>query len=788
MDMTDGGRLVAKTPKQIVLDTEILVLGGGLPGVCAAIQAAECGRKVILVERSLVLGGNCGPEIGVHPSDAHRFHSYMVSTGIVGRLLEDTAFVCGKTFSNDHHYNISMQWDAVMRQALERAGVLVLLCHYAHTPYMDGSRIAAVLCEDTLTYKRVLIRVSHFVIDDTGDGNVSELAGARYRMGREARSEFQERLAPEEADRITMGMSLVSLIRNTGGNAPFIPPENTPAFYPGYGGETACQLNDRDSLYFWFPTETGGEIDAIEDAHEIYRRVRGHLDSAWNEMKNGKYEEYNRNWEMVWVSSRMGKRESRRFEGDYWLNENDCENGRIFEDAIGVGGFALDIHYPKPENPEYVSVKYHAMPPVYTIPYRCVYSKNIENLFFASRLMSVTHIAHGTTRVQRTLAALGQAVGMAAALCTEYGVTPRGLLTEGHLEELQQRLLREDCTIPNCQNLDEKDLARKAKVSASSETVYGVIGQVRFEAVEKAAGAELWDFEDHLDYAEFLLRNTTDEARKITCTLERFVPEHPWQTRGERAFFDDQTFHNEAEWGNEWRIKYFQEVARDEAVLPPHFEGYVKFRFNAKFAPKNPLTDDDRIALVVRCEEEGVEIGRCDRFYSYVRSIEGYSLSREGETQYNVRPRSCFYRLSPAPPYGGAAQVLNGRNRRFSENPHNMWHPVSLPADLTLSWEQPITLREVRITFDTLERTAWEMPYENNARVSPQCVKKYKLTFLLEGKEVYTHAEDDWHNRLAKIRVPAVKADRLILTLEEIWDPSRIPGVYEIRAYGSAQE
>ena len=783
MNIPNMDGLVAKQPELKVLETEILVLGGGLPGVCAALQAAQSGRKVILVERSLVLGGNCSPEIGVHPSDAHRFHTYMVSTGTVGKLIEDTAFIYGKTFSDDHHYNISMQWDMTMKRALEQAGVQVLLNHYAHTPYMDGDRIVAVLCDDILTYKRVLIRVSHFVIDDTGDGNVSERAGANYRMGREARSEFNERLAPEEADRITMGMSLVSLIRNTGKDTPFIPTENTPEFHPGYGGETACRLYDEDSLWFWFPTETGGEIDAIEDGHEIYRRVRGHLDSAWNYMKNGQYKEYNRNWEMVWVSPRMGKRESRRFEGDYWLNENDCENGRLFEDAIGVGGFALDIHYPRPENPEYVQVKYHAMPPVYTIPYRCVYSKNIENLFFASRLLSVTHIAHGTTRLQRTLAALGQAVGMAAALCAEYDITPRELLTEGHLDELQQRLLKEDCTIPNRRNQDEHDLARKATVSASSEMVYGINGEVKFEPVEKVAGAELWNFDNRLDSAEILLRNTTDEERTITCTLERFVPEHPWQVRGEREHFDYQKYHNEAEWGSEWRVKYFHRIATAEAVLPAQFEGYVKFSFNAQFAPKNPLTDDDRMALVIHSEEAGIEIGRCDGFYSYVRSIEGYGVSKEGEQQYHVRPRSCFYKLSPAPLYGEAIQILNGQNRRFSENPHNMWHPVSLPADITLSWETPVTVEEARITFDTLERTAWEMPYENNTRVSPQCVKKFHLAFYLDGKEVYVHCEDDWHNRLAKIAVPKITADQLVLTIEEIWDADRIPGVYEIRVY-----
>ncbi|MBQ8752417.1 MAG: FAD-dependent oxidoreductase, partial [Clostridia bacterium] len=413
--MTD--RFVRGTPRppeQLVLDTEILVLGGGLPGVCAAIAAAEAGCTVTLVEKSLTLGGNCGPEIGVHPSDAHRFHTYMVSTGTVGRLIEDAAFHQAKTVSDDEHYNISMRWDSVMREALDRAGVRVLLSHYAHTPYIEENRITAVVCEDTLTYQQVLIRISHFVIDDTGDGNVAERAGANYRMGRESRQEHGERLAPEEADSQTMGASLVALIQKTEKDRVFLPPKDTPPFYPGYGGDLNWRIPDSWYPHFFFPTETGGDLDIIRDGQEVYRRLRGHLDSAWNRLRNDVNGDNGRNWEMVWVSQKVAKRESRRFEGDYWLTETDVETGRQFDDAIGVGGFAMDIHDPKPENPEYVKITYYLIPPVYTIPYRCTYSKTVENLFFASRLLSATHLAHGTVRLQRTLAALAQAVGTAA--------------------------------------------------------------------------------------------------------------------------------------------------------------------------------------------------------------------------------------------------------------------------------------------------------------------------------------------------------------------------------------
>jgi len=427
MDVLNIPGAKACPPRCKELRTQVLVLGGGLPGVVAAIQAAEMGQQVTLVEHRLTLGGNCGPEIGVHPSDAHRFHTYMVSTGIVGSLIEDAAFYHAKTDSYDHHYNVSMRWDTVMSNALERAGVTVLRGHYAHTPYVKDNRIVAVLCEDTMSYHHVLIHVDGYVIDDTGDGNVSERAGAEYRMGREAKSEYNESLAPEKADGITMGHSLVTLIRDTGRDSPFYPDPDTPPFFKGYGGDGPLFAPEEATLLFWFPTETGGEIDTIENNDKIYRRLRGHLDSAWDRVKNHWAGERSKTWEMVWCSAQMGKRESRRFLGDYVLNQNDLENGRMFDDAIAVGGFAFDIHYPNPENIEYVKVVYHRIPPVYTIPYRCIYSRDIDNLFFASRLLSVSHLAHGSVRLQRTLAMIGQAAGMAAALCARYGITPRRL-------------------------------------------------------------------------------------------------------------------------------------------------------------------------------------------------------------------------------------------------------------------------------------------------------------------------------------------------------------------------
>ena len=775
-------RGVPHEPEMKYLKTELLVLGGGLPGVCAAIQASSMGIKTVLVEGRLTLGGNCGPEVGVHPSDAHRFHTYMVSTGIVGKLIEDAAFFNAKTSSEDNHYNISMRWDTVMTKALEQAGVTVLRSHYAHTPYVDENKITAVLCEDTLTYKRVLIEVSGYVIDDTGDGNVSERAGAEYRMGRESRDEFNESLAPEKADKITMGTSLVSIIRKTDSEKVFYPDKDTPEFFPGYGGDCNIRPREDADLRFWFPTETGGDIDTIEDGHKIYDRLRGHLDSAWDKAKNKSENDSLKNWEMVWVSPKMGKRETRRFEGDYILNQNDIDTARQFDDAIAVGGFATDIHYPKAENPEYVSIEYHMIPPVYTIPYRSIYSKNIDNLFFASRLLSVSHIAHGSVRLQRTLSTIGQAAGLAVVLCSKYGITPRQLYTEGHIRELRQMLLKEDCTIPNAINEDEKDKAKTAQITASSEIKYGVTGNVEYEKVNQISGIEFWDFTEKIDTVEVLLKNTLDEPIEVEFSLKKFTPEHKYQYHGEREFFSFYSHRNEVEWGSENRLKFFKELKTVKKVIPANFNGYVSVDLEVKTERKNQNTDDDRLVFELKTDSHGLEIGRCEQRLPYMKSISGIT-EKNGEEKYSIIPQSTFAMLYPTPLFGEAIQVINGKNRRFSENPLNMWQPQKLPADLTLSWDEKITAEQVRITFDTLERTAHEMPYECGKRASDQCVKKYTLE-LFDGKEqVFVFTEKCNHNRLSVINFPECAFDKLVLTVEELWNSERLAGIYEIRVY-----
>ncbi|MBE6612996.1 MAG: FAD-dependent oxidoreductase [Ruminococcaceae bacterium] len=757
---------------------DVLVMGGGFPGVCAAIQAARLGASVILVERSNVLGGNCGPDVGVHPSDGHRFHPYMASVGIPGELIEQAAYTASKTHSHDHHYNINIGWDRVLNKALKDAGVKVLRSHYAHSPEVetdgDHRRITAVLCEDTASYKSVRINVTGSVIDDTGDGNVSALAGAGWRMGREARAEYDERDAPEVADSITMGTSLVAIVRNTGKPVEFIPPEDIPPFEPGYGGMLNFRPQPHETLRFFYPTETGGEIDTIEDDAVIYDRLLGHLYSAWNRIKNVAFVEESRNWELLWVSPRPAKRESRRFWGDYTFTQNDAEAGRIFPDAIAYGGFALDVHHPRPESPEYVKIVYHSVPQVYTIPYRSIYSRDVDNLLFASRLLSASHMGHGTVRLQRTLATVGQAAGAAAALCKRHDCTCRELYLS-HMDELQQTLLRHDAAIPGVVRRGIGD----ASISADSEKSYGIPDAPdRWLSMENGLGMELWDFGKKFDSISVRMKNGSERSARITLEIFRYHPDIPYQLRPFPPYFTYFKGRNETEWGSDWNEKQFMRLKSAEAILPANADQFVDFDLSLTLDEKDPRNDADRLLIFLHSDSEDTHAAAVDRFYPYVRRVD--NIDSDAGT-YTAVPGSLIYRLTPAPRFGEAVNVTSGISRRFSTNPVNMWMPEQLPASLRMTWDNPREVSAVSVTFDTLTRTAHEMPYECNKRASAQCVADFRLILRRDGAVVHEQSVTGNYHRFVRIPLSgSVRADALELVVCRTWEPGAQAGVYEI--------
>ncbi|MCL2120089.1 MAG: FAD-dependent oxidoreductase, partial [Planctomycetaceae bacterium] len=315
-------------------------------------------------------------------------------------------------------------------------GVKAFFCTRAIGVEMDGKNlIEAVIGKHIETGKETRFAAPLFA-DCTGDGNVGYYAGADWRMGRESKAETGESLAPEVADKMTMGASVQWYSVETGWTTTF---PNLP---------WAVQFNDATAKpmvkgdWDW---ETGLNFDQIWD----FERIRDHgLRAAyghWAYMKNqagGEWPERVRNRQLGWVAFIAGKRESRRLLGDVILQEQDIRGQREWPDAAVTTTWTIDLHYPTEKNSrdfpgeEFMTVAHFTQIEPYAIPYRCLYSRNINNLFMAGRDISVTHVALGTIRVQRTGGMMGEVVGMAASLCKKHNTLPRGVY-ENHLDDLK---------------------------------------------------------------------------------------------------------------------------------------------------------------------------------------------------------------------------------------------------------------------------------------------------------------------------------------------------------------
>ncbi|ATC65551.1 FAD dependent oxidoreductase family protein [Nibricoccus aquaticus] len=457
------------------LQTDFVVVGGGLAGVCAALAAARNGAKVVLIQDRSVLGGNASSEIRMHTvgADIHGRRPGARETGIIEELrLEDAA-------RNPHRSYA--QWDLLLYEKVMGEPNITLLLDTDCTGCVkekSGSgqkRIVSLNAVRQLTEERFTIRGSFFA-DCSGDGRLGFEAGAEFTVGREGKSDYGESLALDNSDRQTLGSSIMFTARKYDAPQPFRAPSWVRRFEKR---EFTFRPIDGFEYGYWW-AEWGGQLDTIKDnaviRHELLRIALG----VWDYVKNSGHHPDSANWALDWVGAIPGKRESRRFLGPHVLTQQDLQAGIIFPDTVAYGGWPLDLHPPSGiDATEEAPCRHFHLEHLYGIPLRSLYSRNVANLFFAGRNISATHVAFASTRVMATCAVMGQAIGTAAARAVGARAEEIGaFFSEAEMANLQQRLLRDDAFLPGLRNADENDLARTASVAASSEVIHGAAAQV----------------------------------------------------------------------------------------------------------------------------------------------------------------------------------------------------------------------------------------------------------------------------------------------------------------------
>lgn len=424
------------------IEADFVVVGGGLAGVSAAIAAARHGVRTVLVQDRPVLGGNASSEIRMGIMGAHGDDNK--ETGILEELQLENIYR-----NPLMRYTL---WDDIWYSAVAREkNITLLLNSSVDRVRCDGFRITAVEAWNCNEYCRYTVSGKLFA-DCSGDG-ILRLSGAEFRSGREETAEFGEEFQEEGGDDCTMGNSILLQLRRCGEHRPFRAPEwahhFTDADFAADDDKAPGQhsykcLYPEDNNFWWI--EYGGRLDTIGDAGEIGRELKRIAYGVWEYMKNhpdGRC----RGYELDWIGSLPGKRESVRFVGDLILNQHDIMSGGRFPDVVCYGGWTLDDHHPDAFFRRGYLSTHHTPPSPFGIPFRCLYSANIENLMFAGRNISCTHMGLSATRVMGTCALMGQAVGTAASLILRHGVTPRGLGAR-HISELQEMLEEDDVMLP----------------------------------------------------------------------------------------------------------------------------------------------------------------------------------------------------------------------------------------------------------------------------------------------------------------------------------------------------
>ncbi len=420
---------------------ELCVIGGGIAGMFTAISAARHGVKVALMHDRPVLGGNASSEIRM----------WICGAGTRVRNLQETGIMEEIQLENMHrnptrNYSI---WDSILYEKVRFEPNITLLLNCAcMDAECEGGRIKSVTGFQTTTYTFHKIEADVFA-DCSGDSILAPLTGAKYMRGKEAKSEFNEDFAPDEATHEVMGMSLMIQARETDRPSKFTPPTWA------YKFPTDESMNHKFhgvfekpyANFYWI--EIGGTGDTIKDTEKNRDELLKIAFGVWDHIKN-QGDHGAENWELEWLGFLPGKRESLRYVGDYILNQNDVESGRSFPDTVAYGGWQIDEHlsggfYLSAKDGAHLRKKRLTEP--YGIPYRCLYSANIENLMFAGRNISASHVAFASSRVMATCGLVGQAIGTAASIALRENILPRQV--GEHIAELQKLLMDDDCFLPH---------------------------------------------------------------------------------------------------------------------------------------------------------------------------------------------------------------------------------------------------------------------------------------------------------------------------------------------------
>ena len=692
------------------LSADLVVIGGGLGGTCAAITAAREGLKTILVQDRPVLGGNASSEVRLwvlgatsHMGNNNRWAR---EGGVMNEILEENLY--------RNRQGNAIIFDTILLEKCLLEENLTLLLNTAafeveKSAQGNGDTISAVHAFCSQNSTRYHLSAPYFC-DASGDGIVGFMAGAAFRMGAESKEEFGEGFAPDASYGELLGHSLYFYTKDTGTPVNFTAPSWALKDITKIPRYRQFNTNMQGCNFWWI--EYGGRLDTVHETETIKWELWKVVYGVWDHIKNSGEFPDAETLTLEWVGHIPGKRESRRFEGDYMIRQQDVIDQTHFKDAVAHGGWAIDLH---PADGVYSEkpgcTQWHSKG-TYGIPYRCYYSQNINNLFLAGRIISATHVAFGSTRVMATCGAGGQAVGTAAALCKKHHCSPRDLSSGEKLTELQTRLQRSGQFLPGIADEDSADLARQANISVSSSLELATLkGDDDWLPLEHAqamllplASGPCPDFTLDLktDTDATLLVSLCRAEKPGNFTMDECLQELELELKAGSSQVPI-SFQTEITRAGYHFLKISEHPAVQVRLSSQRLSGIlaVSSSFNKAVATTNKQSPTEDI---------GVE------------SFEFWLPQR--------RPKGKNIALTIEPPLSpfGPENLVTGPARPTDQP--NAWiaDPADQQAKVELNWQQPVSLQHICLEFDP----DWDHPIESvlmthPEEVSPFMVKDFDL-------------------------------------------------------------
>ncbi|TDD73175.1 FAD-dependent oxidoreductase [Jiangella aurantiaca] len=734
---------------------DLVVVGGGLAGTCAAITAARAGIRVVLVQDRPVLGGNASSEVRLWAlgATAHMFNNNRWSRegGVMDEIMVENVY-------RNPEGNAVLVDTVLLDKVMAEPNITLLLNTAAISVTKDGDGdIASVTAFNSQNSTRYELSAPLFC-DASGDGVLGFLAGAAFRMGAESTDEFGELFAPEESYGSLLGQSIYFYSKDVGAPVEFTPPDYALADITTIPRWRSFTTKVQGCRLWWI--EYGGRLDTVHDTETIKWELWKVVYGVWNHLKNsGQFPEAE-TLTLEWVGLIPGKRESRRFEGLYMLRQQDLVEQREHHDAIASGGWSIDLHPADGVFSEHPGSHHLHARGVYQVPYRSLVSRDIGNLFLAGRIISVSHVAFASTRVMATCGQIAQAIGMAAALCTRQGVAPADLVEPARMSELQRELLRTGQHIPRLRLDDPDDLVRHAELSASSSFVLSSLPDDGPAVALDTSLAQLLPVPaGRLPQ----LALSVDVATPTTLRVElrsgaRPDDYTPDVVLGTREF--------DLEAGPDQQVKIDLDVEIDE----PRYV-FVALMANDDVAVHTTQT---RISGLVSVRHTGTQesepgIGRPRvEFWTPERRPGGHNLALT---------------LDPPITAWKVENLANGFARPTAQP--NAW--VAAAGDdapsVTVRWPAPRRIARLDLAFDTdfdhaMETVLWGHP----ERAMPFCVRDYRVR---AGDTVVAERTGNHHTRNTLAFDPPLETDRL--TIDILATHGDAPAaVFEVRAYAPA--